>query len=217
MGPIFYNYIFTTHVLRSLCRLHLWRSKIDGLVVLAKNHKNELYSHTPQCYNTRTRKWESRISRNSIQNISIYLSICHGTYSRVYYPIGIGVVYGRSIRFNLSCLSNIGPGPVQPVRRGTVLLSPRKMDFVIIMLIGRLELFTVLILFILLLEKLIILLRISIFCTFVSNLKSKAKYSHNMPTTDLEENKIKQAQPERETIQLRMKEKYVKTYLKMNV
>lgn len=38
-----------------------------------------------------------------------------------------------------------------------------------------------------------------------------------MPTTDLEENKIKQAQPEEGTIQLRMKEKYVKTYLKMNV
>lgn len=66
-------------------------------------------------------------------------------------------------------------------------------------------------------EKLIILLRISIFCTFVSNLKSKAKYSHNMPTTDLEENKIKQAQPEEGNDTAQNEREIRKTYLKMNV
>lgn len=100
LGPIFTTIFLLLMFFGACAGSTCGGAKIDRLVVLAKIQKWTLQSHTPQCYITRTRKWESHISRNSIQNISIYLSICHGTYSRVYYPIGIGVVYGRIIRFD---------------------------------------------------------------------------------------------------------------------
>lgn len=220
LGAHFYNYIFTTHVFRSLCRLHLWRSKNRQAGGPRQKYKNELYRVIHPNAILPVRVNGKAISHEIVSKILAFILV----YVMVLIAGSIilsalGLSMEEAFGSTLSCLSNIGPGAGSTGPAGNYAFIPDlgKWTLSIIMLIGRLELFTVLILFTSYFWKTHNIVENKYFCTFVSNLKSKAKYSHNMPTTDLEENKIKQAQPEEGNDTAQNEREIRKTYLKMNV
>lgn len=125
-------------------------AKIDRLVVLAKNTKNELYRVIHPNAILPVRVNGKAISHEIVSKILAFILV----YVMVLIAGSIilsalGLSMEESFGSTLSCLSNIGPGAGSTGPAGNYAFIPDlgKWTLSIIMLIGRLELFTVLILF----------------------------------------------------------------------
>ena len=125
-------------------------AKIDRLVVLAKNTKNELYRVIHPNAILPVRVNGKAISHEIVSKILAFILV----YVMVLIAGSIilsalGLSMEEAFGSTLSCLSNIGPGASSTGPAGNYAFIPDlgKWTLSIIMLIGRLELFTVLILF----------------------------------------------------------------------
>ena len=125
-------------------------AKIDRLVVLAKNTKNELYRVIHPNAILPVRVNGKAISHEIVSKILAFILV----YVMVLIAGSIilsalGLSMEEAFGSTLSCLSNIGPGAGSTGPAGNYAFIPDlgKWTLSIIMLIGRLELFTVLILF----------------------------------------------------------------------
>ncbi|HIX28061.1 MAG TPA: TrkH family potassium uptake protein [Candidatus Barnesiella excrementigallinarum] len=125
-------------------------AKIDRLVVLAKNTKNEFYRaiHPNAILPVRVNK--KAISHEVVSKILAFILV----YVMVLIAgsvilSALGLSIEEAFGSTLSCLSNIGPGAGATGPAGNYAFIPTigKWVLSIIMLVGRLELFTVLILF----------------------------------------------------------------------
>ena len=125
-------------------------AKIDRLVVLAKNTKNEFYRaiHPNAILPVRVNK--KAISHEVVSKILAFILV----YVMVLIAgsvilSALGLSIEEAFGSTLSCLSNIGPGAGDTGPAGNYAFIPAigKWVLSIIMLVGRLELFTVLILF----------------------------------------------------------------------
>lgn len=125
-------------------------AKIDRLVVLAKNTRNEFYraihpsAILPVCVNKRVVSHE--IVSKILAFILVYVMIL---IAGTIILSALGLTFEESFGSTLSCLSNVGPGAGATGPAGSYAFIPDlgKWTLSFIMLIGRLELFTILILF----------------------------------------------------------------------
>ncbi len=125
-------------------------AKIDRLVVLAKNTKNEFYRAIHPNAILPVRMNGKAISHEVVSKILAFILV----YVMVLIAgavvlSALGLPIEEAFGSTLSCLSNIGPGAGSTGPTGNYAFIPDigKWTLSVIMLIGRLELFTVLILF----------------------------------------------------------------------
>lgn len=125
-------------------------AKIDRMVILAKHARNELYrvlhpnAIRPVLYNGKVLPQEVVSKVLSFTVFYVLTWVCGAVLLSL-----TGVTLGEAVGCTLSCVSNVGPGLGVAGPSGTYALLPDVAKWIlsVMMLIGRLEIFTALIIF----------------------------------------------------------------------